>query len=80
MVTTSTPTSDVGQLLGSISYASENPINQSSEDRQGSVITEAPVKSKKEFLSKYEPWAEQAAKQYGLSKHLLLAQVALETG
>ena len=80
MVNSPTPSGDIGQLLGSINYTSDTPINESSNSNNGNIITEAPTKSKKEFLDKYEPWAAQAAKQYGISKHLLLAQVALETG
>ena len=55
MVNSPTPSVDIGQLLGSINYTSDIPINKSSDSNNGNIITEAPTKSKKEFLDKYEP-------------------------
>lgn len=82
-----TPQVDIGQVLANISFAPKTvatatqPTTINSNVSAATPVTTGPVpKNKKEFLAKYGESAERAAKESGISKELLLAQIALETG
>jgi flagellar protein FlgJ len=77
------PQIDIGKLLGSTIF--DSPIKPSTTTTATTttgtpIVTGPPPKNVKEFVAKYGESAEKAAQASGISKDLLLAQVALETG
>jgi flagellum-specific peptidoglycan hydrolase FlgJ len=75
-----TPQVDIGKVLGNVSFTTPTSVQQTLVSNSTPVPTGPPPKNKKEFLEKYEAGAIEASRKSGISKDLLLAQVALETG
>lgn len=74
------PQVDVAKVLGNVSFASPTSVQPTPVSTTVPASTGPAPKNKKEFLEKYEAGAIEASKKSGISKDLLLAQVALETG
>ena len=71
---------NVQDFLNEYYPATEHSVTETPSAQPNSPIQTQQPKNKKDFLRMYEKSAEDASKRTGMSKDLLLAQVALETG